>query len=103
MTAADDPHGYHAQCGLHLARLGDAATAAITAARDAHAAALRRELHRFDTLTTALWTVHRDVAARLTRHGRSRLVHLRVSRFPARGLPVPGAAGGPHKPTESPT
>jgi hypothetical protein len=45
-----------------LARLTAAATAAVTAARDADAAALRRELRRFDTLTTALWTVHRDIA-----------------------------------------
>ena len=45
-----------------LDRLTAAATAALTAARNADAAALRRELRRFDTLTAALWTVHRAVA-----------------------------------------
>jgi len=65
-AAATSTAGEQAQTAeflaARLARLATAATAAVTAARNADAAALRRELRQFDTLTTALWTVHRDIA-----------------------------------------
>jgi hypothetical protein len=44
-----------------LARLADAADAAVNAARDGHAPALRSRLRRFDELTCAIWTVQHAV------------------------------------------
>jgi hypothetical protein len=41
-----------------LNRLTAAADQAIAAARDGDSAALRRVLHRFETLTSAIWMVH---------------------------------------------
>jgi hypothetical protein len=46
---------------VRLNRLTAAAQEAINAARDGDSAALRRVLHRFEALTTALWTVHDSV------------------------------------------
>jgi hypothetical protein len=40
-----------------LTRLENAAHEAITSARDGDIAALRQRLHRFDALTSAMWTV----------------------------------------------
>jgi hypothetical protein len=46
---------------VRLDRLATAADEAIAAARDGNAAVLRRVLHRFEALTTAIWTVQRAV------------------------------------------
>ncbi len=46
-----------------LARLAAAADDAVTAARDGNAVALRQHLQRFDSLTSALWTVQLAVGA----------------------------------------
>jgi hypothetical protein len=43
---------------VRLDRLAAAADDAIAAARDGDPAALRRALHRFEALTSAIWTVH---------------------------------------------
>jgi hypothetical protein len=40
-----------------IAKLAAAADEAVSAARDGDAAALHRRLHRFEMLTSAVWTV----------------------------------------------
>lgn len=47
--------------GVRLNRLAAAADDAIAAARTGNQAEMRRHLSRFDTLTSAIWTVHRAV------------------------------------------
>jgi len=47
--------------GVRLNRLAAAADEAIAAARTGNPAEIRRHLNRFDTLTSAIWTVHRAV------------------------------------------
>jgi hypothetical protein len=46
---------------VRLNRLTTAADEAIAAARDGDSAALRRALHRFEALTSAIWTVQDGV------------------------------------------
>ena len=46
---------------VRLNRLAAAADDAIAAARTGNPAEIRRHLNRFDTLTSAIWTVHRAV------------------------------------------
>jgi len=43
---------------VRLDRLATAANDAIAAARAGNSAELRQHLHRFDALTSAIWTVH---------------------------------------------
>jgi hypothetical protein len=43
---------------VRLDRLATAANDAIAAARTGNSAELRQHLHRFDALTSAIWTVH---------------------------------------------
>ena len=47
---------------VRLARLAGAADDAVSAARRADAPGLRRQLDRFDALTTAIWAVQQAVA-----------------------------------------
>jgi len=47
---------------VRLARLASAADDAVSAARHADAPGLRRQLDRFDALTTAIWAVQQAVA-----------------------------------------
>jgi len=47
--------------GVRLNRLAAAADDAITATRTGNPAEICRRLNRFDTLTSAIWTVHRAV------------------------------------------
>ena len=46
---------------VRLNRLAAAADDAIAAARTGNPAEIRQHLNRFDTLTSAIWTVHRAV------------------------------------------
>jgi hypothetical protein len=49
-----------------LARLATAAEDAVSAARDGNGTALRQHLHRFDALTSAMWTVQLAVCPAAT-------------------------------------
>ena len=49
---------------VRLSRLAAAANDAIVAAGDGDSGLLRRHLHRFEVLTSAIWTVQRAVSAR---------------------------------------
>jgi len=54
---------------VRLDRLAAAANDAISAARAGNSAELRQQLHRFDVLTSAIWTVHDAVyGPRQARH-----------------------------------
>ncbi len=57
-----------------LARLAAAAGEAVAAARDEDSAALRRHVRRFETLTSAMWTVQLAVSAPASRAGAARLL-----------------------------
>ncbi len=48
--------------GVRLNRLAAAASDAIAAAGDGDSGQLRRHLHRFEVLTSAIWTVQRAVS-----------------------------------------
>jgi hypothetical protein len=54
--------GYEVFILVRVARLAMAADRAVTAARSGDAAALRDHLRHFDTLASALWTVHDAVS-----------------------------------------
>jgi hypothetical protein len=54
--------GYRDLLGARLSRLTAAAVDAIAAARAGDFARLRRQLRRFDTLTTAIWVVQDAVS-----------------------------------------
>jgi hypothetical protein len=57
-AAADEHHrGHGTFLRVRLDRLAAAAEDAVAAARAGDSADLRRHLHRFDTLTAAIWTV----------------------------------------------
>jgi hypothetical protein len=47
--------------GVRLSRLASAADDVVAAARAGDTAQLRRHLHRFDVLTSAIWTVRQGV------------------------------------------
>jgi hypothetical protein len=49
--------------GVRLSRLMAAANDAIAAAGEGDSGQLRRHLHRFEVLTSAIWTVQRAVSA----------------------------------------
>jgi hypothetical protein len=53
-----DNHGDETFLRVRLDRLATAANDAIVAARAGNSAELRQHLHRFDALTSAIWTVH---------------------------------------------
>jgi hypothetical protein len=55
--ASRRPSGRRSFLAARLIRLENAAHEAIASARDGDAAALRQRLHRFDALTSAMWTV----------------------------------------------
>ena len=55
--ASRRPSGRRSFLAARLARLENAAHEAIASARDGDTAALRQRLRRFDTLTSAMWTV----------------------------------------------
>ena len=63
LAAADDGdnRGDDKFLRVRLDRLATAANYAIAAARAGNSAELRRHLHRFDALTSAIWTVHDGV------------------------------------------
>jgi hypothetical protein len=54
--------GAGAFLGVRLSRLAGAASEVIAAAGSGDAAELRRRLHRFEVLTSAIWTVQRAVS-----------------------------------------
>lgn len=66
-AAAVDSHG-RPEAGMFLRarldRLATAAADAIAAAQAGNCAEMRRHLRRFDTLTSAIWTVQRAVYGR---------------------------------------
>jgi hypothetical protein len=53
-----DKRGDETFLRVRLERLATAANDAIAAARAGNSAELRQHLHRFDALTSAIWTVH---------------------------------------------
>jgi hypothetical protein len=56
---------------VRLNRLAAAADEAVTAARDGDTAALRRRLHRFESMTSAIWTVQDAVCGAAATASRS--------------------------------
>jgi hypothetical protein len=60
--------------GPRQARLAAAAADIVAAAEDGSAAALSRHLHRFEALTSALWTVQRAICAPADRRSRPALL-----------------------------
>ena len=61
-TPRSDHPGYETFLRVRLDRLAAAADDAITAARAGDSAGMRRHLHRFDVLTSAIWTVQDSVS-----------------------------------------
>jgi len=57
-AGGQDNRGGETFLQVRLDRLETAANDAIAAARAGNPAELRRHLHRFDVLTSAIWTVH---------------------------------------------
>ena len=58
LAAAGSHRGDDTFLRVRLDRLATAANDAIAAARAGNSAELRQHLHRFDALTSAIWTVH---------------------------------------------
>ena len=70
VAAVTDSHHQGAAASFleaRLARLAAAAAEAVAAARDGDPAAFRRHVRRFETLTSALWTVQLAVSAQASR------------------------------------
>lgn len=61
-AAAGGSVGARTFLGVRLSRLTAAASDAIAAATEGDSAQLRRHLHRFDVLTSAIWTVQLAVS-----------------------------------------
>jgi hypothetical protein len=91
---------------VRLNRLAAAADEAVAAARDGDAAALRRRLHRFESMTSAIWTVQDAVCGTAATASRAVPDHLaaeilrsgppdvREERLAQVIVPQPGAAPG---------
>jgi hypothetical protein len=79
-ATADDPRGAASQRFLaaRLARMTVAAQDAVVAAERGDIAVLRRQLHRFDTLTSAMWAVL-DALRPVPSMSRQRPLPLRLS------------------------